>query len=464
MKNFKFLSLLLLFTLISCGKEQFGSTPTSESTNTSGVQAYENLTCALSTLVKPPVDIIYVVDNSTSTNYMHSSIKSAIQQTIGSVSNQFDYRIIGTPLISNNTNDFQILSNGDLQGFSGHKIINPNEFSFFSNTIATPNEPGFQRVRNFIGAHISSGLLRKKAHTIIVLISNGFDTDTTTQTGGVVMAQTNGTSFLNHLSEMKKFKSPAQLDAKQVRFMSVVSHQPSSSCSVDAKPGLTYKEMSRLMYLDSGATDNNSYQDSYDLCTSGFTNLFTGINSSIQQVLQPHKYNRWPVTLTSASLNTSDLKVYRVNGTTQTLMSPGTQWSLISQSSCGSPCNTRFEPTVGEPATTPNVIQFTSGNHITYPECVVLKGNDFTEYFGYIVINRAPDETKPIAIVINGQPMNSSDWVYVGYRTDQNIKVEYQGSPAIPAVNKSGYMFQIKNNKFYQSGDSVEVYYQPAGI
>jgi hypothetical protein len=226
--------------------------------------------------------------------------------------------------------------------------------------------------------------------------------------------------------------------------------------------------MSELMYSQSGANDNGTYKDSYNLCNNGFTNLFTGVNSSIQQVLLPHKYNRWPVTFTSNNLNLSDIQVYKVSGGTTTQLTEGTQWSRISLSTCGTPCNTRFDPSLGEPTDTPNVIQFTSGNHITYPDCVIVKGKDYTEYFGYVVINREPDLTKSVAITINGTQLSSADWTYVGYKgltsPGFNIKVPYKGSPDTPAVYRSGYMFQIKNNKYYRSGDSVEVYYQPAGI
>lgn len=470
MKNFKFLSLALLFTLISCGKEQFGSTPASESSSTSGVQVYENLSCAASTLVKPPVDIVYVVDNSTSTNYIQSNIKSAIQQTVNSVSTQFDYRIIGTPLISSDTNDLQVLASSPTSipsAFSSKKIISSSEFNFFMNTVPTVQEQGFLRVKNFVNAHISSGLLRQQAHTIIILVSNGYDTDTTTTTGGAVIPQTSGSAFSSYKTSFFGFK--AALTAKQVRFMSVVSHQSASSCSITANPGATYKEMSRLMYINSNASDNGSYNDSYDLCNNGFSSLFTGVNSSIQQVLQPHKYNRWPVTFTSGSLNTGDIEVYKVSGSTRTLLNSGSQWSLITNSSCGSPCNTRIEPTVGEPTSAPNIIEFNgTSNYITYPDCVVVKGRDYVEYFGYIVINREPDLTKSVAVTINGSQLSSADWTYVGYKGSAspgfNIKVPYNGSPDTPAVYRSGYMFQIKNNKYYKSGDSVEVYYQPAGI
>ncbi len=458
MKNFKFLSLLLLFTLISCGKEQFGSTPTSSSDQASGVQSYEKLVCASSTLIKPAVDILYVVDNSTSTNYITSNIKLAIQNTINSVSQQFDYRIIGVPLISSSMTDFQVLaSNPDtISGYSSNKITNSNQFTFFQTTANGP-EKGFSRVYSFANYH-KNGLLRSGAHTIVVLVSNGVDSETTTLgVGGTYYTNENYGSKRDQMLTLK-----ASLGSLQFRLMTVVAHKSTAAgCSVDGSlAGTVYKNMSKDVYDASGASDSITYKDSYDLCNNGFSNLFAGVNSSINQVLLAHTYNYWPVTLTSGSLNPSSLQVYKQSGSTSTQLIQGTHWEYEPSYSG----NSRILPTPGEPISGKAIRFLGSANYITYPDCVIVKASDYTEYFQYIVI---PRDAIPSTIVvrINGTVISESAWSYVGLvGSPINIKVAYNGSPATPAVMKSGYMIKLNSPNFYKSGDNVEVYYLPAGI
>ena len=463
MKNFKFLSLLLLFTLISCGKEQFGSTPTSSSDQASGVQSYEKLVCASSTLIKPAVDILYVVDNSTSTNYITGNIKSAIQNTINSVSQQFDYRIIGVPLISSSMTDFQVLaSNPDtISGYSSNKIQNSNQFTFFQTT-ANGEEKGFSRVYNFANYH-KNGILRQNAHTIVVLVSNGTDSEVAPIDQITGLPTFNSSIFDSKKANLLSLKSI--LGSIQFRFMSIVAHKSTASgCSVSGSTsGAAYKNMSNEIYdhVQTDGNDNPSYKDSYDLCdNNGFSNLFVGINSSINQVLLAHTYNYWPVTLTSESLNPGSLQVYKQSGSTSTQLIQGTHWEYVPSYSG----NSRILPTPGEPISGKAIRFLGSANYITYPDCVIVRASNYIEYFQFIVLPRKPVPSS-IAVRINGQSIPSSAWSYqdVGHQGPINIKVAYNGSPATPAVMKSGYMIKL-NPPYYKSGDSVEVYYLPAEI
>ncbi len=466
MKNFSFLTFALLFTLISCGKEQFGSTPTSTSEVANGVASYEKLACAASTLVKPPVDIVYVVDNSTSTNYITGNIKTAIQNTINSISTQFDYRVIGTPLLSTSMTDFQVLaSNPDtISGYSSQKISNSNQFTFFQTT-ANGEEKGFSRVYNFVNYHKSSvsspesGLLRRGAHTVVILISNGTDSETTTLgLGGTFY--TNTEVYNQKLTQMAGLKNA--LGSIQFRFMSVVAHKSTAAgCSVDGSlAGTVYKKMSKDIYDGSGASDSPSYNDSFDLCNSGFSSLFVGLNSSINQVLLAHTYNYWPITISATTLNPSSIKVYKQSGNTSTELVLGTHWAYEANYNG----NSRILPTPGEPISGKAVRFLGSANYVTYPDCVVVRAQDYTEYFQYIVLPRDAVASS-IVVRINGSVLPSSAWSYVGLvGSEINIKVNYNGSPDTPAVMKSGYMIKLNSPNYYKSGDNVEVYYQPAAI
>ncbi|MFA7614674.1 MAG: hypothetical protein WCY48_10600, partial [Candidatus Caldatribacteriota bacterium] len=82
-------SLLLLSSLLflfSCGKEQFGTAAQQESSQADALKAFHQASCSSHTLIKPKVDILYVVDNSSSTYYLKDSIRDSIKNTVNSVS------------------------------------------------------------------------------------------------------------------------------------------------------------------------------------------------------------------------------------------------------------------------------------------------------------------------------------------------------------------------------------------
>lgn len=468
MKKLNFCSLFLLLSLIGCGaKEQFGSTPASESTVTNGVGSSEKLACTGSSLVKPPVDILYVVDNSSSTNYIQSNIKSSIQNTINSISSEFDYRVIGTPLISSSMTDFQILaSNPDAisSTYASNKVSSSGAFNFFQN-IASGPEAGFSRVISFANFH-KNGILRKDAHTIVVLISNGHDSEVVQQQTGGTYTYINDQAFAAKFNQMNALR--ATLESTQFRFMSVVAHKSTvAGCSIDGSlDGSVYKKMSKDIYSSPSSyvsgqigSDNNSLQDSYDLCNNGFSSLFTAVNSSIKQVRLTHTYQYWPVT-GGGNLDPSKLQVYKQTDSTSVQLLQGTDWTWLPNNGSVS---SRSLPTPGE-TISGNMIQFLPGKEVVYPACVVIKSTEYTEYFKYAIIARDAVASS-IVVRVNGQIVPATGYEYRGLiGTPINIKVAYNGSPATPEVKKSGYMIEFKSPHYYKSGDNVEVFYQSAGI
>src|SRR3989338_8669634 len=91
---------LLLATLVSCGSEQFGTTPQSSTSAPDPLRVYEHHSCTNRTLIPPKVDIVYVVDNSGSSFNIQDSVKAAVRNTVNSISQEFDYRVIGTTLLN----------------------------------------------------------------------------------------------------------------------------------------------------------------------------------------------------------------------------------------------------------------------------------------------------------------------------------------------------------------------------
>lgn len=491
---------LLLFVLAGCGAEQFGTIPQSQKSTADAIRTFEQLSCSSYTLIKPKVDILYVVDNSDSTVYLGDDIKNALKNTVDSISKDFDFRVIGTPLIAtpNGNEDYQVLTNSQdsLSAQSaGHKIISSSEFNFFSNRV-NGAEKGLDRVQSFVNAHISDGLFRKGAYLLIVVISNGRDTDIevdagfgngeTTQNASVYndrkskfipasSSSTTGSAGSGHTAQAAPTPSGTSLKEKlssqQLRLFSVTAR--TSNCNGNSgwlSSMKSYVQMSKDLYLNSGATDQGSavWPDNYDLCTGGLSNVFTAVNNSIKQVVVPHTYKYWPITFANdnETVSLADTKVFKVSGNSapvEILSNNGANWSLFTNPNYPSqPLNTRELPTAGEPVSGKYFVEFKSGSKITYPDCVMVKSVSRTEYFGWIVL---PQEPKPETIIvrINGK---TPSFTYKGYQGDTNLKMPYpHAGDELPAVMKSGFMIQLNGpDNYYKSGDNVEVYYLPAGI
>lgn len=455
---FLFASLLLL---ASCGKEQFGTVAQTESTQTDGLKTFQQSSCSSHTLVKPKVDILYVVDNSESTTHMNNEIKSSIKKTVDSISTQFDFRVIGIPLLSDlsNTTNYQVLTN-DATGIphTSNRIMSSSEFNFFSST-ATGTEAGLNRVYTFMNSHETSGLFRKSAYHLVILISNGRDTEIETSSFTNGETQQNTGVFTQRHGQLASLRTALQ--STQFRLMSATV---SPGCSKDGwlSSAKSYQAMSRLLYTESGAEDSNLNRDVYDLCAStGISNIFTAVNNSIKQVVVPHKYRYWPITFAenNETVDPTKVRVYKFSQGSAPVLMNSSEWTYFPNPS--SSLATREEPTSGEVIAGKHFIKFQ--NLLTYPDCVQISSTSRIEYFGYVVIPRAP-KLGSIVVRIGGQDIPSSALSYEGYKTD-NIKVIHNGSTLTPEVRKNGYFIKITNpSYYYKSGDNVETFYTPDAI
>lgn len=461
-----FFSMLLLLALAGCGAEQFGTTTSTTESPANPLTVFQQSTCSGHTLIKPIVDVLYVVDNSTSNGYISSSVKSAIQSTINSISSQFDYRIIGTPLLEtpSGNDNFQVLAKdpSTLPAFTAQKTVtSSSQFKFFSeeNIVSGALEPGLDRVRSFITAHQSDGLFRQGAYLFVVVVSNGYDTDIekVINVNGQTGYTTNGLSIYNQRKasflQLKNY-----LNSQQFRLFSVAAHTPCQSGWRAASK--SYIQMSKDLYNEHPSlTDQsaNPTPDSYNLC-NGAGAVFASVNSSIQQIIVPHTYKYVPITSTTGAIDTNpgQIKVYKVSpGAAQVEMTSG--WSYVANPGT---TNTRILPTVGEPTNLPHLIEFDSSHYITYPDCVSVKTVSNLEYFGYIALPKIP-RLETVKIVINGAEVPISAWsLENGFQT-KNIKVAHNGYPATPAVIREGYMIKLNSTHYYKSGDNVVVHYLP---
>ncbi|MFP5385402.1 MAG: hypothetical protein ACLGHN_04945 [Bacteriovoracia bacterium] len=464
-----FLSFLLLFTLVGCGGEEFGTAPQSTKQTPNALTNYSHSSCSTFTLIRPKVDVLYVVDNSSSNYYIPDQVKSALGQTVNSLSSSFDFRVIGTPLLetSQGNADFQVMTNSsDLSGIpsDARRITSASYFSFFSNAPTSGAEKGLGRLVSFLNAH-QNALIRRESHLVVVLVSNGRDAEVEDDPFGTGQTVLNTTNWNARLTSLRNIKT--SLDSLQLRLISVTAH--THAC----KPGWrgsekSYIKMSKQLYADSGATDNPAKQDAHDLCNSE-TNIFEPINNSIQQVLIPHQYRYWPITFAEndemVSLN--EIRVHKVssNGTSVEL-TRNTDWTYEYKNPAEN-MNTRELPTPGEPVFGSHFIRFS--NLLVYPDCVLVTSVSRTEYFGFVVLPQKP-VVSSINLRINGRtiPQSSTNgWSdLTSSATTRNIKVPYPAAgDENPPVIRTGFMLQLNGaSNYYKSGDNVEVNYIPAGI
>jgi hypothetical protein len=467
--------ILLMLTLMSCGKEQFGTTPQTQESQPNAVLGFQQASCSNRTLVQPQVDILYVVDNSGSTASLREGVRTSIINTASSVSKEFDYRIISTPLIetSAGNQDFQVLPKtaGSLPAtIDSTKIISSaSQFNFFSTPVYQA-EVGLSRIKDFITAHQSDGLFRQGAYLFVVLVSNGRDTEVETVSIGCNgCAPTQNTAkFQARKSELLVLKS--YLNSQQFRLFSVTANvkQDNTNCTGAWSSKGSYGAMSQALYDSHSGFAPKAEADHFDICGSGISTVFAEVNSSIKQILVPHVYKYWPITFTETptGLNTAEIKVYKSSTTSSPALLPSSSWTYISNSSQTS-YNTRVLPSPGEPTTARHLIQFTAGNEVTYPDCIQITSTSNPEYFGYVVMAKDP-QVSSIVLKINGQEIpqatssTSPGWWFIDGQQTRNIKIQHNGFSDLPAVLRTGYMVRLNGaSNYYKSGDDVKIYYVP---
>lgn len=469
-----FLSLILLLALAGCGSEQFGTTPQSTSSQSNPLQVYQQSSCSGHTLIKPAVDILYVVDNSQSNYWISNDVKAGIQNTIGSISSQFDYRVIGTPLLqtSDGNSDYQVLPKDPTSlpvNHSSKAITSSSQFTFFTNHVEGQPEAGLRRVQEFITSHQSDGLFRQGAYLFVVLVSNGRDTEVEY----VQNTQTAQNTSVFNARKASLLNLKTYLQSQQFRLFSVTANTKCSPVRTGywASP-YSYASMSKALYDSHSGfpykpgvnhSDLNAISaDHYDLCSqTNVSSVFTDVNNSIQQIIVPHTYKYWPITSTDGVIDTQPgkIKVYKSSPNSPPVeLTSG--WSYLPNPGNQ---NTRILPTVGEPTTRAHLIEFAAGNYITYPDCISISTTSNLEYFGYIAIPKIP-VLASVVIKINGQQVPANGWSYMSAEGFQNIniKVTHNGYPNTPPVMRQGYMLRLTSNHYYKSGDNVEVYYVPA--
>lgn len=462
---FLFASLLLL---ASCGKEQFGTVAQNESTSVSGLEKYSATFETKRTLLKPKVDIIYVVDNSSSTVHIQQALKDSVTATLGTISSQFDFRVISTPLISTSTTDYNVFTNSTDALPSTSNIV-PSVNLLLTpifNNIQNGIEKGLARTIDFMNYHRSTGLIRPNAYHLVILVSNGrdeevedvFNANGETRLATVMENGVPVTIFSKRLASFTQLKT--SLQSQQLRLFSVTASQPCQSGW--RASALSYQSMSKELYQLSLASDSSS-NDIYDLCGGGLTKLFAGVNKSIKEEVVPHRYRYFPVTFANNNpiADTNAIQVKKISNGTITNLVKNTDWTYeYSATPVSKPMR---ENPDSEYVTSQHFIRLT--NLLVYPDNILITSTSMVEYFQYVVIPRPAKNDGSVVIRVNGNDIPKADISYDGYKANTNIKVSHQGSSSTPEVFKSGYFIKITNPAYYyKSGDAVDVYYTPDAI
>lgn len=468
--------------VVSCGEEILTQSTLDEGFTASNIQAFELNTCSQMTFEKPPVDLLFIVDNSGSSLIQSfSDIKTQISNTINTISGEFDFHIYIAPLIPLNGDSLTqyqaVVSDTSTlvhpttgsSTLSSVNVTSPENISFFAQATGNNDEHGFSRAEALISANRNNGIFRKRANTVIVNISNGDDNEAIqTIAGNQFFDPVAFRNIRNSLLKFSKRYSDSNsvsnpLEAESLRYISLVAH---SSCN-GWKRGSNYQQMSREIYEYMGYSDDPVSRDSEDLCSGNYSNLFASINSSIQAVVVGHKYDHWKISNAQASqIQEDDVTVSRVS-------SNGTITSIPAGSANGfeylgfrANQNTRYEPTPGEPASG-LMIRLNGTARISYPDCIIAKTRTPTEYFGFLALPREP-QTGSIRVLVRGQELSQSStngWDYIGWREVKNVKVEGPtGASILPALNKTGYFIQLYGDAIFTNGDTIQVYYKPASL
>lgn len=484
----KFLLILTLTLLFSCGKEQFSINTLTDQGTVPETNTINNYKCTKYTLVRPEVDLLFLWDNSSSQFNTKAEIKTALNNVINNISNRFDYNVLMAPLIgTGNSNTYFFSYSGHTPGSGITKIDKSNAANVLGNfpTGGATEEAGVQRAVDLLQNNQSNGVFRDGAYTIVVVMSNEDDNsynqsknfETPQFKDPYIKAKTQDLLCLrgNYSPDSTKYSSSFstfgsncsganRLNSPMMRFISITALGSSSSCQATVgshNKGIVYKSVSNSIYTTSytnditAPTDQNSRvfysgeaNDAYDICRGNYQHIFDGVNNAIQDTVLKHKYQYWPVADSSTSIDKATINLQTNTGKQFYPIDDDLTISTDSNGNdtdqYGNPVNgfryfntnqtvnTRFYPSEGESYTGKVIELYGDAKEVVWPECFMVSAKAPKTYYGYISMNSKPVEST-IKVTINGVsiPQSSTNgWQLVktngeaAYIEHQNIKVK----------------------------------------
>lgn len=474
LKRLGFFLIIIPIFIVSCGKQKFATGKLSGQDSTSPItsKTVSNPEYSKFTLVKPPVDFLFLIDNSGSfQSHLNKNIKEALTSLFNYVSEDFDYQILIAPILPSSTSDYWVIDydSSNLNGISSGKIIPLGEGKnkILSFTPGSGQEKGLDRTRDLLSSFYDRGVFRRGAHTMVTLISNGDH-----------YAYSSAVPYdITHHAPQKYYAIrnviAQKIQSMQFRFFSIVPH--TAICGGIKPTYGVYKRVSELFYGDihSSFKSYPTPNDTYDICnTSDFRTVFNSINNTIRPETLRHEYDYWPIVLTNNSghFNSNDLDS---NNMTVTKILPTGVQQVIPESSTngytfhgfGSNLNIREKVNGhinrGEPYTG-FFIKLHGTAKVVNPEYIKVKTNTKKHYYGYIKFDYKP-EPSSIRILINGREIAASEFEVISGATTRNIRIASATSfaAATPAVNRTGWFVKLKPSAVYSNSSSIQVYYFP---
>jgi hypothetical protein len=469
-------SLALFLAALSCTKEEFTRTNNKSSVTIDAVKVVEVAGCARYS--PPPLDILLLVDNSLSVNYLNANLPSLVSSIIRKSQQFKDYRIYIAPLIGrDNETDaqkqqYQLVSNDCRPGENLNidaKCVAPDSVLLPVVESNIPSELGFKRVQDLLALNSKQNIANAKpvfragSYKMVILLSNGNDTDLTFDGSGNTF---DTGQFEGYFQGFLNYSSSALSKSLQLRFISIVNF---SKCGSTVKlAGTRYTEMSRRLYQAQGITDSPGLNpDSYDMCTNSVGDLFARVATTIDKFKTGHVYNFWPI----GDMNGVDPTKL------EAMKSPSGEKLILNDLQNGFKyVGYRVNQNIRESPVVSNIVpkeiyndhflELFGEGKVTFPECLYVKKPGFTKYYGYAILPDQPD-LNYLTVKINGNEISQgapNGWVYLGFKQSTNLLVNSPTdlSPITPGIFKTGYVLKFYGSSVYQDGSLIEIVYKKA--
>ncbi|OUR96339.1 hypothetical protein A9Q84_08260 [Halobacteriovorax marinus] len=477
--NTKWFLILITLVLGSCNPDQFGVGKKNATISTTPVATGSTFVCSDFTQIRPPVDLLFIWDNSTSTKYISSSTKNALNNVINYISDRFDYQVMMAPLIgSGNSNSYFFSRAGSFP--SGVSVIDKsNAASIISSfpSVSGNSESGAKRARDLLRTNISNGIFRQNSYTVVIIMSNEDDNSFVTGNYGATNSQkinyANGLSHdllclkggyaggsLRNSNSMynSTCSNAPKLNSSMMRMLTIA---PSYNCQSYFEANKVYRTMSQNIASAQGYIQT----DFTDICAENYASIFDQVNSVIADQVIKHRYNYWPVAGSNVEIDPSTIVVTRDNGSPVfESSSSGFTYEGIQNNR-----DTRYFPTSGEPYTG-HVIKLNGSAEIIYPSCLKVDYQAPRDYFGYCHIPNKPQESS-IDVFIDGVKLSTSSWSLEKssgnpkYTSNKNIKITSPSNfaPKTPGNYQSGYFVKLSANAVYSNAQTCNVTYLTSG-
>lgn len=516
-KALKLVTALIFITLLtSCGKEIFSVPKNSKDSKAPSIGTNSAFSCSQSTLIRPPVDILILMDNSTSTNYISSQMKQSLTKIVNEVSSRFDYHIVLAPLLLNSGEGVNsqmklvVRDPATVTAGAASYIVPRESAANYLNFDQRPGsrEAGLTRANEILKANQSNNIFRKSSYTIVTIVSNGDDNSWTN--GQLYPPAADRDNYFNQeFLELMCIRgnypgatgcSASQiLDAKMMRFLSIVVPENNTSCSsaigahTESK---LYPRMSRGVY---NATYSNgtplptdqagvSNPDLVNLCRANPLTVFDSINEIIQDVTIKHVYNFWPVANSDFELDDSTIQATLNNGqglnripnyiVSNIVRDPNGKNDI--DSTTGNKVsgwyyhgntfeNTRFLPSSGEPFSG-HLIELFGDAKVSYPSCLKVTSKAMPNYYGFAFVSSYKPLESTMQVYINGNKIAqsaTSGWEFIDQKYPSGRYLEIMGpgnytqKPGGKFDSRSGYYIKLNGPSVYSNNATIKIQSQP---